>query len=464
MSFGKRRARAGHLQAAAAAAVALAAGSLLLLGGGAVGAVRTQSSGSAGLAANTGGPASVRLTGIAEEVAVDPTTDVAYVTLVNGNSPSGGVAVIDLATATVTATLTAGLYPKEIAVDPATDTVYVADTGSDTVDVIDGATNTVTASIPVDPTAPGILHGIAVDPATNTVYVADNSKTTLGLAVINGDTDTVVARISGPCFYQQGMTEAVAVNQATDTVYTICAGYGTERTLVINGADNSVTGDIPGGDRVTSLAVDPSSHTLFVSDARRPARQPNEYTVSAFNAATDALIGTVATAGQPTSLAVDPATHTLYDYQEFDGIDLINAAGTAVTGQVPLPNDVGEFAADPATDTLVYADASGSTIPYDSSVLLFALRAPRITSRAGATFTPGRRGVFTVRTSGLPVASLAETGALPRGVRFTAAANGTASVTGTPAKSARHKTYVLRLTARNGVGATATQRFTLTIS
>lgn len=304
-----------------------------------------------------------------------------------------------------------------------------------------------------------------MDPATGLVYVADDSPLTQGVAVINGQTDTVVARITGPCAYQDEMDEAVAVNPATDTVYTICAGHGAERTLVIDGADNSITGDIPGGDQVTSLAVDPSTDTLYVSDARRPARQPNEYTVSAFNAATDALIGTVATAGQPTSLAVNPDTHTVYDYQEFDGIDLINAASTAVTAAIPLPNAVGDFAADPVTDTVVYAETNGyTTNGYRSSVLLFALRPARITSRASATFAVGRRAGFTVRTSGFPVASLTEKGALPGGVHFTATANGTASITGTPARSTRGKTYVLQLTARNGIGAAATQRFTLKVT
>jgi hypothetical protein len=51
---------------------------------------------------------------------------------------------------------------------------------------------------------------------------------------------------------------------------------------------------------------------------------------------------------------------------------------------------------------------------------------------------------------------------LPPGIRFTAARNGTATIAGTPAASARGKTYVITLTASNGVG-TATQRFTLKV-
>ncbi|HEX8008947.1 MAG TPA: hypothetical protein VF482_21260 [Trebonia sp.] len=53
---------------------------------------------------------------------------------------------------------------------------------------------------------------------------------------------------------------------------------------------------------------------------------------------------------------------------------------------------------------------------------------------------------------------------LPPGVKFTAVKNGTATITGTPAGSARGKTYVLQFTARNGVGKAAVQRFTLRVS
>jgi YVTN family beta-propeller protein len=146
MSFGKRAARVGLLPAAAA----LAAGSLLLIGGGAAGAARTPAA-AAGMAARATEPASIGLTGNAQEVAVDPTADVAYVTVWSETSSPGHVAVIYLATGAVTATIKVGAYPREIAVDPATDTVYVIDIGSDAVDVIDGATNTVTASIPRNP-------------------------------------------------------------------------------------------------------------------------------------------------------------------------------------------------------------------------------------------------------------------------------------------------------------------------
>jgi hypothetical protein len=62
------------------------------------------------------------------------------------------------------------------------------------------------------------------------------------------------------------------------------------------------------------------------------------------------------------------------------------------------------------------------------------------------------------------VKQVREVRALPAGVRFTAEKNGRATISGIPAKSTRDKTYVIRFTARNGVGNAAVQRFTLRVS
>jgi hypothetical protein len=88
---------------------------------------------------------------------------------------------------------------------------------------------------------------------------------------------------------------------------------------------------------------------------------------------------------------------------------------------------------------------------------------PAITSPKHATFIHGKRGSFTVRTAAFPRASVTAHGTLPPGVRFTAGKNGTATISGIPAGSARGKTYVITLTARNDTGKPAAQRFVLRV-
>jgi hypothetical protein len=91
-------------------------------------------------------------------------------------------------------------------------------------------------------------------------------------------------------------------------------------------------------------------------------------------------------------------------------------------------------------------------------------QAPAITAVNKATFTHGKRGLLAVRTARFPVAAVTEQGTLPAGVRFTAEKNGEATISGIPATSAKGKTYVIRFTARNGVGSGVVQSFTLRIS
>jgi hypothetical protein len=88
--------------------------------------------------------------------------------------------------------------------------------------------------------------------------------------------------------------------------------------------------------------------------------------------------------------------------------------------------------------------------------------AAAITSGASATATVGTAFAFSVTTSGYPVATVSETGALPAGITFTANSDGTASLAGTPASQAGG-VYSFTISATNGLGDPATQSFSLTL-
>ena len=89
--------------------------------------------------------------------------------------------------------------------------------------------------------------------------------------------------------------------------------------------------------------------------------------------------------------------------------------------------------------------------------------APLFTSGNDTTFTVGTAGSFTVTATGNPTPSLTEMGTLPSGVMFKDNGGGTATLSGTPA-SGTAGTYILTITASNGVGTPANQAFTLTVS
>ena len=80
-----------------------------------------------------------------------------------------------------------------------------------------------------------------------------------------------------------------------------------------------------------------------------------------------------------------------------------------------------------------------------------------ITSANSATLTAGTLGSFTVTTTGWPAPIFSESGNLPAGLALNSA---TGVISGTPTSSG---VFPISFTAHNGVGADATQNFTLTV-
>ena len=95
-----------------------------------------------------------------------------------------------------------------------------------------------------------------------------------------------------------------------------------------------------------------------------------------------------------------------------------------------------------------------------SETLALAAVAPAITSSATVTSIVGTPFTTTIHTTGIPTATLSESGALPAGMTFTNNGDGTATIAGTTA-SGSGGSYPITLTATNSAGTT-TQAFTLT--
>ena len=94
--------------------------------------------------------------------------------------------------------------------------------------------------------------------------------------------------------------------------------------------------------------------------------------------------------------------------------------------------------------------------------LVESLSPPMIESADKATFVVGEWGSFSVIASGYPTPTLGIEGALPGGVTFTPESDGTATLAGTPVGGS-DDTYLLTMTATNGVQPDAAQAFTLTV-
>ena len=133
-----------------------------------------------------------------------------------------------------------------------------------------------------------------------------------------------------------------------------------------------------------------------------------------------------------------------------------NGNGTATLSGPPLAGTGGPYA-------LTFTATNGVGAPVFQAFTLSVQETAAITSADARAFTVGFADSFAVTTSGLPVPSVTLTGALPTGVTFTDNGDGTGTIAGT-ADAGTVGTYPLTLTATNGVGAPATQAFTLAVT
>jgi hypothetical protein len=120
-------------------------------------------------------------------------------------------------------------------------------------------------------------------------------------------------------------------------------------------------------------------------------------------------------------------------------VNLVGVGSCILTASAPATSD--------------YAMATGGAQSFT------VVEAPTITSANNATFTVGTSGTFTVTATSYPAASIAESGALPNGITYVNNNNGTGTLSG---KATVSGIYPITFTAQNGVGAAATQSFTLT--
>jgi hypothetical protein len=245
------------------------------------------------------------------------------------------------------------------------------------------------------------------------------------------------------------------------TSYTVTASDVTNQanggqTVTGAGSPLTVTG-LTGGDAYTftvtatsaagSSPPSPPSNVVTIeqpptitspASASTGMREPFSFTVTSTAVPTAAITETGAL----------PAGVTLTD----------NGDGTATLAGAAPAGSAGTY---PITITAANGVGSPATQAFTLTVTT-ATSAPAITSSAADTATFGVPFSFTVTTTGYPAPKITRTGALPAGVTFTSNSDGTATISGTPAKAAVGA-YPLTLTAKSTAG-TATQTLTLTIT
>ena len=163
-----------------------------------------------------------------------------------------------------------------------------------------------------------------------------------------------------------------------------------------------------------------------------------------------------------------PAPGVLASDPGADALTAVLASGPSHAANFSLNSD-GSFTYKPApgfagTDSFTYRaknQSGGMSAPTKVTITVVGV-APDITSADAATFTVGKRGTFSIKSTGIPTPRITKASGLPKGLAFHAKKDGTAEISGSP-KPGTHGTYKVTLTAANGQTPNATQQLTLTI-
>ena len=257
----------------------------------------------------------LRLPGDPTAIGVDTSTHIVYAA---GNN---GLTMINAATIppTVGSTIPLGGdqdLPGQVAVDSATHTVYVTEFGANDVKVVDTAVNPPTVTTIGYPEIVDTPLGVAVDPTTHLAYVTEINDDLL--AVIDGadNPPRVVHTIhlGDPATINNGGADpdAVGVDPTTHTLY-VSNGNGTAQ--IINGYE--ITAGLTLGSYPDGVAVDPTTHTAYIADGAA-----NTLSVVSDTKSPPAVTATLPLGDFPLGLGIDPSTRTVF---------IANHSGTTIS-------------------------------------------------------------------------------------------------------------------------------------
>ena len=245
------------------------------------------------------------------------------------NESSNDVAVIDLASNTVTATVPVGTSPQGVAVNRTGTRVYVANSAvSPSVSVIDTSSNTVIATVMV---ASGAV-GVAVNPEGTRVYVTGGDIVT----VIDTASNSVIASV--PVTSPAG----VVVSPDGSRVYVVSQLPNNCVIAVLDAASNTVIGTMAAGQNARDIAVNATGTRVYVTNS--VITNSVSGTVTVLDTTSNTIVATVPVGTFPAGVAVSPDGTRVYvaNYSS-DDISVIDATSNAVVATAALGSGSGSI-------------------------------------------------------------------------------------------------------------------------
>ncbi|HEX9513945.1 MAG TPA: YncE family protein [Puia sp.] len=222
-------------------------------------------------------------------IAFDNTTGKGY----TSNGRLNNVTVFDLATNAVLGQIATGTNPDAIMYDPFTKTIITCNGRSNDLSVIDVAKQQVIATIPV-----GGKPETAVSDNEGKLFVNIEDKNEI--AVIDLKTNTVINRWSlapgeGP--------SGLAIDLATKRLFSTC-----DKLLVVMDATNGkIVAKLPIGDGTDGVVFDNATKLIYTSNGEGTITAVKETGNNNFS-----ISSTIPTRKGARTIAIDESTHTLY--------------------------------------------------------------------------------------------------------------------------------------------------------
>lgn len=272
------------------------------------------------------------------------------------STANGTVSVIDLATNTVTATITTGMYPVGSAVSQIRSLVYITNYNSRTVSVISVATNSVVATVPVAAKP----SGIAVNPAGTQAYVVLIDGT---VSVIDTQTNSVIASLP------VGTTQLNGIVVDPSGKFAYVADFNPKMIRVIDLVNLKVAANIALAGNPNLVAIHPTGRFVYVTTVNAVQA------LSVIDTATNALVATINTAPGPQGVAVNPAGTLVYVattnfVTNTSSVVAISTATNTIIGSVTT--DFGSFVVGfhpNGSRAYVVNDQNGTVLAVDTSSL-----------------------------------------------------------------------------------------------
>jgi YVTN family beta-propeller protein len=404
-------------------------------------------------------------------VAFSPDGSTAYVT----NETEGTVTPIDVASGTADTPIHAGTNPYAIVVTPDNETALVTNAvGTGTITPINLGTGVAGTPISVGSQPKAIAlssdgETALVSSGTNVVPV--NLTTDTAGAAISAGTATVQGIAFVP--QQQPASTAPVFTSDSQALFQVVEN-GSFKVQATEATSFAETGALPqgltfhdNGDGTATISGVPGASTLGqyriqITATGGGGEQVQNFVIKVGEPPEITSAGSAnIAAGQPGSFTVKTTGTSPFSLSETgslpSGISFKdNGDGTATISGEPTGAEVGSYPITITAHNGFGADAK-------QSFTLNVVKPLKLESDGSANFYTGAPGAFTVVVGGTPAPSLSEEGALPDGLKFTDNGNGTATISGTP-ESGTSGTYLIDVTAHNGVSPDAIQALTLTVA